>query len=401
MRIYQLLLPLKWLLYFITLGIPTRKNLWAFGSRNGKFVDNPKYFFLYMEEYYPDIDCIWVSSDGKTVTELTSLGFTVLDKWSVKGVWYSIRASRFICAFDSDDINFYCSANSKLINLYHGLPLKKIEFDTTVGSSCCIYHPLTLRQKVRSRLLYAPKWQKIDIFQVPSELFIPIHDTAFNHNISQYHVGVNPRLAPLLTNELLPALIQVDKQKSEELVTGFDKVIIYMPTWRVGSPDILNDAFPDIERLNECLKENNILLILKMHLYSDAKVTALSHIKTFPHELDVYPFMSVVDLLVTDYSSIAFDFDLIDGNMIFYPYDLETYCLNSSDGFYFDYDEFTNNSMITNFEQLLDKILSNNFNDECLGKNIAPLVWPNKEQISVFESNKRLYNAILELGEQR
>lgn len=398
MRIKLLLLPLKWLLYFVTLLIPTKSNLWAFGSRNGQFVDNPKYYFLFMQEHHTNIDCIWISSDKTVLAELSLLGFTAFNTWSIKGLWYAMRASRFIYAFDSNDINFFCSSNSKLINLYHGIPLKKIEFNTTVGSSYRIYHPKTLLQKIRSKLVYATKWQKIDIFQIPSEFFVPIHELAFNQQISKYHVGANPRLAPLVAQEPLNKLISNDTKKANELVAGFNKTMIYMPTWRVGAPDILNEAFPDIERLNECLKKNNILLILKMHLYSDAKITALSHIKTFPQEMDVYPFMSVVDVSITDFSSIAFDFDLVDGNTIFYPYDLNKYLLNSSDGFYFDYDEFTNYAMITNFEQLLDKICSNNFEDDRLGNRVSQLVWPNKKQASVTESNERLYDAIVELG---
>lgn len=399
MKAYLFLLPLKWFLYLLTLLIPTRSNLWAFGSRNGQFVDNPKYFFLYMNEYHTDIDCIWISSDNKVLAELSSLGYSVLGKWSFKGIWYSVRASKFIYAFDSDDINFFCSSNNKLINLYHGIPLKKIEFDTRVGSSNLIYHPQTLYQNIRSKLLYAAKWQSIDLFQLPSDSLVSIHERAFNQQIRKYHFGINPRLAPLLSQEPLANVIKADIQKAKELVEGFSKVMIYMPTWRAGAPDVLSEAFPDIERLNECLKENNILLILKMHLYSDSKITALSHIKTFPTELDVYPFMKVVDVLITDYSSIAFDFDLINGNTIFYPYDLESYCLNSSDGFYFNYNEFTNNSMITEFEQLLTKISSNKFSHDLLGKDLAQQVWPNKSQASVFESNKRLYNTIIELGE--
>ncbi|MDX2369985.1 MAG: CDP-glycerol glycerophosphotransferase family protein [Colwellia sp.] len=399
MKAYLFLLPLKWLLYLVTLLIPTRSNLWAFGSRNGQFVDNPKYFFLYMNEFHTNVDCIWISSDNNVLAELSSLGFSAFNKWSFKGLWYSIRASRFIYAFDSDDVNFFSSSNSQLVNLYHGIPLKKIEFDTTVGSSHLIYHPQTFYQIIRSKLLYATKWQPIDIFQVPSASLVSIHELAFNQQISKYHIGANPRLAPLLLNAPLDDVIKSDMKKAKEFVTGFTKVMIYMPTWRVGAPDILNEAFPDIEHLNECLKENNILLILKMHLYSDAKITALSHIKTFPQELDIYPFMSVVDVLITDYSSIAFDFDLVDGNILFYPYDLDDYCLNSSDGFYFDYDDFTNHAMLTNFEQLIAKILSNEFDDDRLGKNISQQVWPNKNQASVFESNKRLYNAIVELGE--
>jgi CDP-glycerol glycerophosphotransferase (TagB/SpsB family) len=352
-----------------------------------------------MQEHHTNVDCVWISSDNTVLAELSSLGFTALNTWSIKGLWYAMRASRFIYAFDSNDINFFCSSNSKLINLYHGIPLKKIEFNTTAGNDPFIYHPRTLIQKIRSKLVYATKWQKIDIFNIPSESFIPIHESAFNQQISQYHFGVNPRLAPLLAQESLAKLITTDMKKATEFVAGFSKVMIYMPTWRVGAPDILNEAFPDVERLNECLKENNILLILKMHLYSDANITELSHIQTFPQEMDVYPFMSVVDVLITDFSSIAFDFDLVDGNTIFYPYDLDNYLLNSSDGFYFDYDEFTNHAMITNFEQLLDKIRSNNFEDDRLGNSVSQRVWPNKKQASVFKSNQRLYNAIIELGE--
>jgi hypothetical protein len=124
-----------------------------------------------MQEHHTNIDCIWISSDKTVLAELSLLGFTAFNTWSIKGLWYAMRASRFIYAFDSNDINFFCSSNSKLINLYHGIPLKKIEFNTTVGSSYRIYHPKTLLQKIRSKLVYATKWQKIDIFQIPSEFF--------------------------------------------------------------------------------------------------------------------------------------------------------------------------------------------------------------------------------------
>ena len=110
MRIYLFLLPLKWLLYFVTLLMPTRSNLWAFGSRNGQFVDNPKYYFLYMQEHHATVECVWISSDNTVLAELSSLGFIAFDKWSIKGLWYAMRASRFIYAFDSNDINFFCSS---------------------------------------------------------------------------------------------------------------------------------------------------------------------------------------------------------------------------------------------------------------------------------------------------
>ena len=46
-----------------------------------------------------------------------------------------------------------------------------------------------------------------------------------------------------------------------------------------------------------------------------------SNIKVLESESDVYPLFEKIDLLITDYSSIFFDFLLTDKPILFYPYD--------------------------------------------------------------------------------
>jgi CDP-glycerol glycerophosphotransferase (TagB/SpsB family) len=394
MSLKYICLLVKWFLYLISYFFLRDKNLWAFGSRKGQFVDNPKYLFLHICTEHKYIECVWISSDKSTVAELCGMGLNAYYKWSFLGVWKSLRAAYFIYAFDSDDINFHCSASAKLINLYHGLPLKKIEFDTQVGSSHKIYHPSSLLEFLRSKIIYAPKWQKIDVFQIPSSSLKEIHDSAFNHQIDKYVYGINPRLAPLVDGSILHDTIANDRQKASEYIKGYDKVWIYMPTWRQGSPDILKEAFPDLDVLNTALKKNNILLVLKMHLYSLDNIGSHSNISSFPAELDVYPFLSVVDLLITDYSSIAFDFALIKGNTIFYAYDLERYLATASDGFYFDYEAFSNALKVEPFDQLINIIESNDISQFCLGASISSAVWGKYENIDFFASNENLVSEI-------
>ncbi len=382
-----LLLLLKWLIYPIGKIFRRDKNLWAFGSRRGQFVDNPKYYFLHVANEQKNITPVWISEDKDSVTFLKNQGYLAYGRWSLKGLIASFRAGVYIYAFDANDINFFCSAGAKLVNLYHGIPLKKIEFDTTVGNSRRVYHPRTLYEKILTNIRSMPKWVKIDLYQLPSPSLKKIHDQAFNQLIKEYHYGINPRLAPLLDKKHIDNLISRDTKIAEQWVKGYDQVWIYMPTWRVGHPNIIEEAFPDIERLNKKLREKNILLIFKMHLYSEDVIKDCSHIKLFPATLDVYPFLISVDVLVTDYSSIAFDVSLINKPIIFYAYDLKRYLETSSEGFYFNYQEFSNNSAISTFEEFIDIIETLSLSDHCLGQNIRDDLWAGLEHQSVYQSN--------------
>jgi len=392
-----LLLLLKWLLYPVGKMFIRDKNLWAFGSRQGQFVDNPKYYFLHVVNEHKSITPVWISEDKDTVAFLNTCGYNAYYRWSLSGVITSLKAGVYVYAFDANDINFFCSAGVKLVNLYHGIPLKKIEFDTTVGNSRRVYHPHTLYEKILTKVRSMPKWTPIDLFQLPSPSLKSIHDGAFNQLIKQYEYGINPRLAPLFDKSHIDKIIMDDADSAKAWVEGYDHVWIYMPTWRVDHPNIIEQAFPDLEALNQALLNKNILLILKMHLYSDEVIKDCSHIKLFPASIDVYPFLTAVDVLITDYSSIAFDVSLLNTPIIFYSYDLEQYLKTSSEGFYFNYDDFSNHAAISSFHQLLEIISTQELSDKKLGQEIRDNLWSTSVQGSVFDSNIKLTNAIKNL----
>ncbi|TAH72109.1 MAG: glycosyltransferase family 2 protein [Anaerolineaceae bacterium] len=121
------------------------------------------------------------------------------------------------------------------------------------------------------------------------------------------------------------------------------RVIVYMPTWRglLTNKDTdkqlrqLDGFFADIDSK---LDDSDVFYV-KLHPYVKDKVdySGYSHIREIPASYETYDFLTAADVLVTDYSSIMFDFGVTGRKMILFAYDKEEY-LNDR-GLYLDLDE--------------------------------------------------------------
>ena len=126
------------------------------------------------------------------------------------------------------------------------------------------------------------------------------------------------------------------------------KIVVYMPTHRESATSIGSATPPiiplDLKCLDSYCTKNNIIFILKFHPFimqfqKDFKSpTGLENVYFHNTQADVYPTLKYTDLLVTDYSSIYFDFLLLNRPIVFYDYDFEEYNRNMS-GFFYDYEE--------------------------------------------------------------
>jgi hypothetical protein len=109
------------------------------------------------------------------------------------------------------------------------------------------------------------------------------------------------------------------------------KAIVYMPTWRGLLYNKENDKqlrqleqfFIDIDSK---LTESDIFYV-KLHPYVKDKMdfSGYSHIEEFPGIYETYDFLSATDVLVTDYSSIMFDYGVTKNKMILFTYDKDEY----------------------------------------------------------------------------
>lgn len=108
------------------------------------------------------------------------------------------------------------------------------------------------------------------------------------------------------------------------------------------------------------LEENNILFCIKLHpkskLNEEFRNIQSENIMVINKDADPYVFLKMADVLITDYSSIYFDYLLLDRPIIFFAYDLEEY-LNDSREMYFDYDEFTPGEKVNDYQELKSGIV--------------------------------------------
>jgi CDP-glycerol glycerophosphotransferase len=127
---------------------------------------------------------------------------------------------------------------------------------------------------------------------------------------------------------------------------------MYLPTWRDHAR---HGSVPlDFHALAKLLEEQDAVLVTKFHSYDDrsARVTvAHERLIVLNHEADVYPLLSAVDVLVTDYSSVAFDFLLLHRPVVYYSYDLAEYTA-SARGMYHPYEEVTPGAKVLTFTDL-------------------------------------------------
>ena len=164
----------------------------------------------------------------------------------------------------------------------------------------------------------------------------------------QFSVKKNTKFiyAGLPRNDLL-----FNKNNELEKITNkkYNKIIIWMPTFRKSKFDERNDtnkklnlgiplidSISEFQKLNDMLKDNNNLLILKIHGGQDQnilKVKDLSNIKIITVDdekkldINLYKLIANTDALLTDYSSIAFDYLLLDKPIGYIIDDIKEYKL--------------------------------------------------------------------------
>lgn len=121
-----------------------------------------------------------------------------------------------------------------------------------------------------------------------------------------------------------------------------DKVYAYMPTWRDKQMTI-PQRFRGAELMTYLIQMDNRLcddecLYVNLHPLARTAVdfSIFNHIKEFPSDLETYEFLSCCDVLITDYSSVLFDFAATGRKIVLFSYDVDLYLKDR--GVYLDYE---------------------------------------------------------------
>lgn len=371
-----------WILWPFTFLFKRKQNIWVFGSYKNTYADNSKYLFEFVAKNKPEVRAIWISGDNNLVKSLIQEGYEAHWRYSLKAILLSLKASTFIFNSFISDVIMWTSRGALKINLWHGVPMKKIEHDIDSGTLKPIYQPKGIIENITARLKAPYVYDKTINILATSEEVRTLFSKAFRIRREQTFIAGYPRLAPFWDDSL---------QMSDSWV-GFKDVLIYMPTFRDNSSNFLQQAFPEPQKLNALCQELNTLIAFKLHPNTAQKelepFMGLSNIQLIENNKDVYPMLKFTSGLITDYSSIYNDYSALHKPILFYAPDLKEYNKNSR-GTYFEYNEITFNQSIETYSDF-EKALSDLRSYAVDGKRIADRFWTGDTK----NGNEEVYSII-------
>lgn len=153
--------------------------------------------------------------------------------------------------------------------------------------------------------------------------------------------------------------VEIQENIRSKLNLEDKQLIAYMPTWRgsdrtadaLVQKEILNRYFTQIDKQ---LNEDQIFYVnLHFLVGNTMDFSSFKHIRPFPKEYETYDFLGVCDILVTDYSSVFFDFAITKKKIILFTYDLEEYMRER--GTYFSIEDLPF-PIVKNVKGLVDEI---------------------------------------------
>lgn len=317
-----------------------------FGQR---FADNSKYLFLYLNENkikYRLNKIIFVTRNKKIYNYIKNeLRYETCMMYSLKSFYYHLVAKFYIIdQSPRKDLLGYLGINSIKINLWHGFPLKKIGYEKSI-----------------KKVIQLGNWQNAYLLTC-SEFGSSILGEAFKCFKDRRLKGMYPRNHYLLNcNKYLDDREKSIIEKIEIAKKNKKKILMYLPTFR----DKEKLKFLGVEseeriiKFFKFLQSNDYFLISKVHFAGtnivgknrDNIYLQNKNFLNLDSDMDIYSILKEADILITDYSSVYFDYLYLDRDIVFYPYDLEYY-KNNDRGLLFNYDEMTPGKKVYNIDEL-------------------------------------------------
>lgn len=324
-------------IYPILRFLPIKNNVVVFeGWWGSKYHCNPKYFYEYIDKNYKNYKCVWLLNDD--YIPIHGNGIRIRRK-SLKYYYYLAVGKYFI-----NNVNFhdeYEKRNGQIeIQTMHGTPLKTLGLD--------VPGELNTEEK---RNLFLRRCNRWDYLIVQSNKASEITASCYAFKKEFLRTGY-PRNDILFekNNEKDIALL-----KEKMGIPTDKKVLMYAPTWRK------RDSFEmklDLEDMKKTFGEDYVL-ILRVHPFAYKglnKEILNDFVLDFSSYESVEELYLVSDVVITDYSSVMFDYTILNRPILFYTYDLKEY-RDDLRGFNFDFEAEAPGPIIATYDELKQSIV--------------------------------------------
>ncbi|WP_020401559.1 CDP-glycerol glycerophosphotransferase family protein [Gracilimonas tropica] len=327
------------ILYLLSMMVPKSKKIWVFGAWGGnQYADNPKYLFEYVNEFHPEINAIWLTRQKEIEKKIESKGYKAFQTNSIKGIWYSCRAKVGAMSHGMIDLNRFACARMEIVQMWHGIPIKPILLSDPKKSSIAKRKLLTKLSFFFPFLKKELRFNENLIICSSSKHVSKILKKAFGSN-SPIRITGFPRLDGFFRTEEENPL----KKKIRDLQRENVRVGIYMPTWRQkGEFNIIKYLTENLQDIDKFLKGNKLSLFLRIHPFDQHELPKefnFDCIHLITNEMiegDIYSVLGAFDFLVSDYSSVIFDYLIKESPIYLMVPDRKDY-IESNGKFVYDY----------------------------------------------------------------
>ena len=329
-----------------------------FSCFNGKsYTCSPKaiYEFMLLCKEYQNFEFIWFFEDVKKYEFLNQNHNTKVVKKNSKEYYKYLQTAKY-WVFNYKIADFIKPKKKQVfLQCWHGTPLKRLGCDLK-------HYDNSLNSPKDMKKRYKIEAEKFSYFISPSRYCTEKFTSAWNlKEIGKENVLIEtgyPR------NDFLLNFTQENVEKIKKEILGENtnkKIILYAPTYRANQHDTrLGYVYKeelDFNNLKKSLGDDYVILF-RAH-YFIANSFDFDKYKGFVYNVsdidDINDLYVISDMLITDYSSVFFDYAILKRPMIFYMYDLEYY-RDKSNGFYIDIEKELPGKIIKREEELIEEI---------------------------------------------
>jgi CDP-glycerol glycerophosphotransferase len=293
------------------------KAVWS--SFEGRYSDSPRALYEALRER-PDVEHTWLAAPEQLHGFPSDVATVVPDSEEGRA---ALEAADLVVASSHIRVEWDKSPATTYVQTWHGTPLKRVHHDV-------LWAPEGLLDYLDKDVA---KW---DLLLSPNAVSTPRLTGAFAYDGEVLESGY-PRNDLLLS----PGRQQARQQQREAFgIRDEQRVVLYAPTWRDDEVQA-DDPKPiplalDPGEFTDVLGDDHVLLIrahnMVRHLW---EVEHRPTVHDVSQEPDVRLLLNAADVLVTDYSTLMFDFAITGRPLVFHAYDLEKYAAEIR-GFYFD-----------------------------------------------------------------
>ena len=336
-------------LIFIILSVmPRKKKVIFFESFLGKqYSCNPRAIYEYLKKHAPDYDCYW-SYDPRYVRQFEGHNLKMIKRFSIPWLLVMSRAKYWV---SNSRLPLWIPKPKKTLYLqtWHGTPLKKLGIDIEEihmpGTTTEAYKKNFTDESSRWDFLISPNSYSSEIFQRAFRFEKQMIESGYPRNDYLYNYSEEDAF-------FIRKKLNIPTEK---------KVILYAPTWRDNEYHARGQyKFSlklDLERLQEELGDDYVVVLRLHYLISDQ--LDVSHFDGFVIDAsdytDIRELYVISDVLITDYSSVFFDFANLKRPIIFFVYDIESY-RDQLRGFYFDFEKEAPGPLVKETSQVIEEL---------------------------------------------